>query len=78
MAQLAGEWDTTDLHRRNMNTPNTAASSAYFSIPRFSKGDLEEVMSTFRPHEFSEFSDCLPDQDLPFFPFPSDPTAQGR
>lgn len=54
-----------------MKTPETA-SSAYFTIPRFSKGDLEEVMSSFRPHEISEFSKELSGMDLPFFPFPGD------
>lgn len=43
------------------------ASSAYFRIPKFSQGDLEEVMQTFRPQEFRELA---PDQDLPFYPFP--------
>ncbi len=54
-----------------MNSP-IAASSAYFPIPRFSKGDLEEVMSSLRPHEITELSETLPDQDLPFYPFPGD------
>jgi hypothetical protein len=44
-----------------------AASSAYFRIPKFSKGDLEEVMESFRPHDVRELAS---DIDLPFFPFP--------
>ena len=53
-----------------MSTPN-AASSAYFRIPRFSKGDLEEVMLSLRPHEITEISDDLAGKDLPYFPFPA-------
>lgn len=45
-------------------------SSAYFRIPKFSQGDLEEVMQTFRPQEYGELA---PDQDLPFYPFPGAP-----
>lgn len=60
-----------------MKTPDTA-SSAYFTIPRFSKGDLEEVMSSFRPHEISEFSQDLSGMDLPFFPFPQDSGNDSR
>lgn len=60
-----------------MKTPDTA-SSAYFTIPRFSKGDLEEVMSSFRPHEIREFSQELFGVDLPFFPFPYDPGDEKR
>jgi hypothetical protein len=60
-----------------MKTPNVA-SSAYFAIPRFSKGDLEEVMSSFRPNEFSEFSQDALDRDLPFFPFPEDSRNESR
>lgn len=60
-----------------MKTPNIA-SSAYFAIPRFSKGDLEEVMSSFRPHEFSEFSQEASDTELPFFPFPCDSGNEPR
>lgn len=72
-----GKWDTSDLDRRSMKTPDTA-SSAYFTIPRFSKGDLEEVMSSFRPHEISEFSQELSGMDLPFFPFPCDSDHESR
>lgn len=46
---------------------SSPASSAYFRIPKFSQGDLEEVMQTFRPQELRELA---PDQDLPFYPFP--------
>ncbi|HNY30508.1 MAG TPA: hypothetical protein PKO15_06440 [Fibrobacteria bacterium] len=48
------------------------ASSAYFRIPKFTHGDLEEVMQTFRPQEYG---DLAPDQDLPFYPFPGAPAA---
>jgi hypothetical protein len=54
------------------------ASSAYFTIPRFSKGDLEEVMSSFRPHEITEFSQDLPGMDLPFYPFPRDAGSESH
>jgi hypothetical protein len=46
-----------------------AASSAFFRIPKFSKGDLEEVMESLRPHDVRELAS---DIDLPFFPFPQD------
>jgi hypothetical protein len=47
-----------------------AASSAYFRIPKFPKGDLEEVMRSLRPNDVREIAS---DIDLPFFPFPQDP-----
>jgi len=55
--------------------PPAAASSSYFRIPRFSKGDLEEVMRSFRPHEIMELSASCLDTDLPFFPFPDSPLS---
>jgi hypothetical protein len=50
-----------------MNLPR-AASSAYFVLPKFAKGDLEEIMKTMRPHDVGEIA-C--DVALPFFPFPT-------
>ena len=52
-----------------MATP-FAASSTYFRIPQFSKGDLEEVMSSMRPYEISEISRSILDAELPLFSFP--------
>jgi hypothetical protein len=49
-----------------MNQPK-AASSARFALPKFGRGDLEEIMKDMRPHEISEIA-----PDLPFFPFPDD------
>lgn len=51
-----------------MNLPR-AESSAYFVLPKFAKGDLEEIMKTMRPHDIGEIA---PDVALPFFPFPED------
>jgi len=50
-----------------------AGSSAYFRIPKFPKGDLEEVMETLRPLDVTEIAS---DIELPFFPFPDDEGAQ--
>ena len=55
-----------------MTSPKAAASSSFFRIPSFSKGDLEEVMMAMRPYDISEISKSLPDRDLPFFPFPDE------
>lgn len=49
-----------------MNMPR-AASSAYFALPKFAKGDLEEIMKAMRPHDVGEIAG---DVALPFFPFP--------
>jgi len=49
-----------------MNLPR-AASSAYFVLPKFAKGDLEEIMKAMRPHDIGEIAS---DVVLPFFPFP--------
>ena len=49
-----------------MNLPR-AASSAYFVLPKFAKGDLEEIMKAMRPHDIGEIA---LDVALPFFPFP--------
>ena len=49
-----------------------AASSAYFRIPKFPKGNLEEVMETLRPMDVTEIAS---DIELPFFPFPGDQDA---
>ena len=46
-----------------------AASSAYFRVPKFSHGDLEEVMKSMRPQDIGDLSYDVP---LPFFPFPGD------
>jgi hypothetical protein len=46
-----------------------AASSSYFAVPKFSRGDLEEVMKTMRPHDVGDLSYDVP---LPFFPFPGE------
>jgi hypothetical protein len=51
-----------------MNLPR-AASSAYFVLPKFAKGDLEEIMKAMRPHDIGEIAT---DAALPFFPFPHD------
>ena len=45
-----------------MSLPS-AASSAFFSIPKFTRGDLEEVMGSLRPHEIGDLHGDLP---LPF------------
>ncbi len=47
-----------------------AASSSYFQIPRFTRGDLDEVIISMRPLDVLELSRDLPDQDVPFYPFP--------
>lgn len=47
-------------------------SSAYFRIPKFTHGDLDEVMQTFRPQEFVELA---PNQDVPLYPFPELPAS---
>jgi hypothetical protein len=39
------------------------ASSAYFRIPKFSQGDLEEVMQTFRPQEYCPVPRLIPRVD---------------
>lgn len=49
-----------------MNLPR-AASSTYFVLPKFAKGDLEEIMKVMRPHDIGEIA---MDVSLPFFPFP--------
>jgi len=49
-----------------MNQPK-ATSSAHFSLPKFARGDLEEIMKDMRPHEVSEIA-----TDVPFFPYPDD------
>jgi hypothetical protein len=49
-----------------MNQPKTA-SSAYFALPKFGRGDLEEIMKDMRPHEVREIA-----SEVPFFPFPDD------
>jgi len=46
-----------------------AASSSYFQIPRFTRGDLDEVIISMRPMDVLELSRELPDLDVPFFPF---------
>lgn len=47
-----------------------AASSSYFQIPRFTRGDLDEVIASMRPMDVLELSRALPDLDVPFFPLP--------
>ena len=54
-----------------MNLPR-AASSAYFVLPKFANGDLEEIMKAMRPHDIGEIAT---DAALPFFPFPEGPDA---
>jgi hypothetical protein len=49
-----------------MNQSKTA-SSAYFALPKFSRGDLEEIMKDMRPHEVHEIA-----PEMPFYPFPDD------
>lgn len=56
-----------------MSTNVPAASSSYFQIPRFSKGDLEEVMLSLRPHDIKELSGLNWNEDVPFFHFPDAP-----
>lgn len=61
-----------------MCSTNAAASSAYFEIPTFSKGDLEEVMMSLRSYDITEISQGLPDRDLPYFPFPDEDVPRNR
>lgn len=49
-----------------------AASSSFHVMPRFSKGDLDEVMSSMRPLDVAELWRSIPNLDVPFFPFPVD------
>lgn len=48
-----------------------ATSSSYFQVPRFSRGDLDEVITSMRPMDVLELSRERPDLDVPFFPFPN-------
>jgi hypothetical protein len=57
----------------SMSTKVPAASSSYFQIPRFSKGDLEEVMLSFRPQDIRDLSGSNWNEDVPFFHFPEPP-----
>lgn len=60
-----------------MSNPAPAASSSYYRVPKFSMGDLEEVMRTFRPHDITDLSTSLLDEELPFFPFPDSHKPDG-
>jgi hypothetical protein len=74
-------WDWTNapafgilriLEGDSMTTSNSSASSAYFRIPQFTKGDLEEVMRSFQPHEIVELSGKRSRDDVPVFPYPDE------
>lgn len=53
-----------------------AASSSRFPIPRFTRGDLDEVIASMRPMDVLELHRALPDLDVPFFPFPGAPGSE--